>query len=272
MADKQIRRAGVVVLLGLVLGGIFFGAGMLQLELESIPESLRQPEPGHLHHPARRYASSYCATIWRVTVSSLIAANDITDVRDLHVGQVLKIPGYTSYAAIDGDSHGADYSSERPTRVFAWPVDHGEISSGFGIRNGTMHDGVDIAAPVGTPVHAAESGSVIYSGRLRGYGNVIILRHDDHYVTVYGHNSSNLVREGDSVARGQVIGSIGESGAHHRSQPPFPRCAATMSRATRSPTCRGPTRPPESPLLAIAAPSIFVASRAFLIRSGRMPQ
>ncbi len=75
-----------------------------------------------------------------------------------------------------------------------------------------MHDGLDIAAPVGTPVHAAEGGTVIYSGRLRGYGNVIIVRHDEHYVTVYGHNSENLVREGDSVARGQVIGSIGASG------------------------------------------------------------
>jgi murein DD-endopeptidase MepM/ murein hydrolase activator NlpD len=211
LADKQIRRAGVVVLLGLVLGGIFFGAGCSSSNSNRYPNHFASRSQGTyiiqrgdtLHHIAQRYG---------VTVSSLIAANDITDVRDLHVGQVLKIPGYTSYAAIDGDSHGADYSSERPTRIFAWPVEHGEISSGFGIRNGTMHDGVDIAAPVGTPVHAAESGSVIYSGRLRGYGNVIILRHDDHYVTVYGHNSSNLVREGDSVARGQVIGSIGESG------------------------------------------------------------
>ena len=111
--------------------------------------------------------------------------------------------------------------------MFAWPVEHGEISSGFGIRNGTMHDGVDIAAPVGTPVHAAEGGTVIYSGRLRGYGNVIIVRHDDHYVTVYGHNSSNLVREGDAVSRGQIIAISARAGA-----PParicISRCAATI--------------------------------------------
>jgi murein DD-endopeptidase MepM/ murein hydrolase activator NlpD len=209
LTDKQIRRAGVVVLLGLVLGGIFFAAGCSSSTSNRYTNPFASRTQGTyviqrgdtLHHIAQRYG---------VSVSSLITANNITDVRDLHVGEVLKIPGYTSYAAIDG--HGADYSSERPTRIFAWPVEHGEISSGFGIRNGTMHDGVDIAAPVGTPVHAAESGSVIYSGRLRGYGNVIIVRHDDHYVTVYGHNSSNLVREGDSVARGQVIGSIGESG------------------------------------------------------------
>ena len=199
----------MVVLLGLVLGGIFFAAGCSSSSSNRLSNHLSSRSQGTyviqrgdtLHHIAQRYG---------VSVSSLISANNITDVRDLHVGQVLKIPGYTSYAAIDGG--GADYSAERPTRIFAWPVAQGEISSGFGIRNGTMHDGVDIAAPVGTPVHAAESGTVIYSGRLRGYGNVIIVRHDDHYVTVYGHNSSNLVREGDSVTRGQVIGSIGESG------------------------------------------------------------
>ena len=138
-------------------------------------------------------------------------ANGISNSHDLEVGQVLTIPGSYSYASIFGGSR-RDYSSESPTRIFAWPINQGVISSGFGIRNGSMHDGVDIAAPVGTPVHAAESGSVIFSGRLRGYGNVIILRHDDHYVTVYGHNSANLVREGDDVTRGQVIGRIGESG------------------------------------------------------------
>ena len=156
-----------------------------------------------LHRIAQRYG---------VSVSRLMAANGIDDPHDLEVGQVLTIPGSLSYASIFGGSRSGDYSSERPTRIFAWPIYQGVISSGFGIRNGSMHEGVDIAAPVGTPVHAAESGSVIYSGRLRGYGNVIIIRHDDHYVTVYGHNSVNLVREGDSVARGQEIGRIGESG------------------------------------------------------------
>jgi murein DD-endopeptidase MepM/ murein hydrolase activator NlpD len=198
----------VVAVLSFVLGGMLVVAGCSS-STSSAPSSNYTRTQGTytvrrgdtLHHIAQRYG---------VSVSSLMSANGISDPRALDVGQVLTIPGYTSYGAID--NYGADYSSERPSRIFAWPVDAGQISSPFGMRNGSMHDGVDIAAPVGTPVHAAESGAVIYSGRLRGYGNVIILRHDDHYVTVYGHNSTNLVREGDSVSRGQLIGNIGESG------------------------------------------------------------
>jgi len=206
LADKKIGRAGVVAVLGLVLGGMLIVAGCSTSKTTTTYTGRTQGtytvrRGDTLHHIAQRYG---------VSVSSLMSANGISDPRALEVGQLLTIPGYTSYGAID--NYGADYSSERPSRIFAWPVYHGEISSGFGIRNGTMHDGVDIAAPIGTPVHAAESGSVIYAGRLRGYGNVIIVRHDDHYVTVYGHNSANLVREGDSVARGQVIGTIGDSG------------------------------------------------------------
>lgn len=207
MADRVIRRAGAVAVLGFVLGGMLVVTGCF-----SSPPTPSFIHPSRtqgtytvkrgdtLHHIAQRYG---------VSVSSLMSANGISDPRTLDVGQVLTIPGYTSYGATDNS---ADYSSERPSHIFAWPVEQGQISSGFGMRNGSMHDGVDIAAPVGTPVHAAESGTVIYSGRLRGYGNVIILRHDDHYVTVYGHNSTNLVREGDSVARGQLIGNIGDSG------------------------------------------------------------
>jgi murein DD-endopeptidase MepM/ murein hydrolase activator NlpD len=86
------------------------------------------------------------------------------------------------------------------------------VTSGFGIRHGTMHDGVDIAAPLGTAVRAADSGTVVFVGKLNGYGNTVIIRHSDNYVTVYGHNSRVLVSEGTSVARGQNIAEVGTSG------------------------------------------------------------
>ena len=88
----------------------------------------------------------------------------------------------------------------------------GIVSSPFGIRNGVMHDGVDIAAPAGTPVNAADDGVVIYCGRLRGYGNVVILQHTQGYVTVYGHNQRNLVSDGQRVRRGQQIAELGSTG------------------------------------------------------------
>jgi murein DD-endopeptidase MepM/ murein hydrolase activator NlpD len=98
------------------------------------------------------------------------------------------------------------------SRRFSWPVPGGEVSSGFGIRDGVMHDGVDIRAPLGTAVRAADGGVVIFSGHLRGYGNVVIIRHDDHYATVYGHNLRNLVPAGDRVARGQIVATVGNTG------------------------------------------------------------
>jgi murein DD-endopeptidase MepM/ murein hydrolase activator NlpD len=75
-----------------------------------------------------------------------------------------------------------------------------------------MHEGVDIAAPAGTPVRAAAAGQVIFVGRMRGYGNLVIVQHQDHFVSVYAHDSANLVREGQIVRQGQVIGRVGRSG------------------------------------------------------------
>jgi murein DD-endopeptidase MepM/ murein hydrolase activator NlpD len=105
-------------------------------------------------------------------------------------------------------------ASQQPFAIprFDWPLARGTLSSGFGVRHGAMHEGVDIAAPVGTPVMAAASGRVIFAGRMRGYGKIIIIQHENHYVTVYAHDSTNLVREGQMVSRGQVIGRVGRTG------------------------------------------------------------
>jgi len=92
-----------------------------------------------------------------------------------------------------------------------WPVE-GKITSNFGPRRGSFHDGLDIAAPLGTPILAAANGEVIYSGALRGYGNLVILRHRDGYVTVYAHTQKNLVQEGERVRRGQAIARVGQTG------------------------------------------------------------
>ncbi len=148
-----------------------------------------------------------------VSVGQLMTANGLSDPRDLRVGQVLIIPGGSGAVPLArSDGTGYPYRGLRDSRQFEWPVGHGVVSSGFGIRNGAMHDGVDISAPEGTPVRAADAGEVIFSGNLHGYGNTVIVRHDSHYATVYGHNEVNLVHEGDRVARGQTIAELGATG------------------------------------------------------------
>ena len=96
---------------------------------------------------------------------------------------------------------------------FRWPL-KGRIIRGFGKRpDGTRNEGINIAAPTGTQVHASEAGVVAYAGNeLKGYGNLILVRHDDGFVTAYAHADRMLVRRGDNVRRGQVIARAGKTG------------------------------------------------------------
>lgn len=94
---------------------------------------------------------------------------------------------------------------------FAWPI-RGRLTSRFGMRNGSRHDGIDIAAPPGREIRAAADGRVVYSQRLRGYGNLILVKHPDNFFTAYAHNSKNLVKKGRRVKKGQVIAKVGSTG------------------------------------------------------------
>jgi murein DD-endopeptidase MepM/ murein hydrolase activator NlpD len=97
-------------------------------------------------------------------------------------------------------------------KCLEWPV-RGEVAARFGTRGGVQHDGIDIVAPEGTPVVAAESGRVVYSGDgIKGYGNMILVKHDGGLITVYAHNAANDVADGAAVARGQKIASVGRTG------------------------------------------------------------
>lgn len=102
-------------------------------------------------------------------------------------------------------------SSQVSSRGFVWPLS-GLITSNYGPRKEGHHDGVDIAAESGHPISAARAGRVIFSDRLSGYGNVVILEHADGFTTVYAHNQRNLVRKGNTVARGAEIALVGRTG------------------------------------------------------------
>ena len=138
---------------------------------------------------------------YNVKLESIVAANSITDASKISAGQQLRIPNVP----------GARLSINN----FIWPV-RGRISSPYGVRvlNGRkeFHAGIDIGGPTGTNIVAAESGRVSYTGYMRGYGNVIILSHERGYSTVYGHNLVNLVKKGQSVKKGSVIGKVGRTG------------------------------------------------------------
>ena len=94
---------------------------------------------------------------------------------------------------------------------FIWPV-QGVLTSGFGPRWGRMHTGIDIAAPAGTPIHAAKAGEVIYAGWINGYGNTVLVDHGDGVATLYGHQSRIGSTEGQILNQGDVLGFVGSTG------------------------------------------------------------
>lgn len=177
------------------------------------PEPERSPE--RRIHVVRRGE-----TVWRIsrwygtTVRAIAHANRLEDPTQIRVGQLLIIPPGTSRLVPDSDrawtrSHPDGRSAPRR---FVWPVE-GLVTSGFGMRNGAHHDGLDIPARTGTPIRAAEAGRVIHSdAKLSGYGNMIILKHTGAFSTVYAHNRRNLVKVGEFVEKGQIIGEVGRTG------------------------------------------------------------
>jgi len=97
---------------------------------------------------------------------------------------------------------------------FLWPVT-GRVLAGFGPQDGGLHnDGINVAAPRGTPVRAAENGVVAYVGNeLRGFGNLLLIKHADNWVTAYAHTDEVLVDHGEKVERGQIVARVGSSGS-----------------------------------------------------------
>lgn len=103
------------------------------------------------------------------------------------------------------------FSGKLKPGEFIWPV-AGVINSPYGQRWGRPHDGIDIGGESGDPVVASASGEVVFSGKLGGYGNLIVIKHDNGLFTAYGHNKKNLVQEGDRVRQGKRIARLGRTG------------------------------------------------------------
>ncbi|RKT24533.1 LysM domain-containing protein [Paraburkholderia sp. RAU2J] len=157
----------------------------------------------------------------RQSVQSIVRWNNLTNPDSIEVGQVLRVapPGGTASTsgAVRSSGNGSASAAPRPapaesapasTISLVWPAD-GTVIRRF---NGANSKGIDISAAAGTPVVAAASGTVVYAGNgLRGYGNLLILKHDSEYLTAYAHNRVLLVKEGESVKRGQKIAEMGDT-------------------------------------------------------------
>ncbi len=121
-------------------------------------------------------------------------------------------PGLPPLAAVDRYLPQPIDESKPPAKGFAWPA-KGVFTSGYGPRWGRMHKGIDIAAPTGTPIHAAADGVVVSAGWNRGgYGKLVDIRHADGTLTRYAHNSKIIVRKGQQVQQGQRISLMGSTG------------------------------------------------------------
>jgi len=153
-----------------------------------------------------------------VPYEELARINSIRDPGQIRIGQRIFVPGAARQlpvAIITPVETQATRTTPETTgndsAALLWPVS-GTVHSGYGPRGATFHDGIDIAAVEGTPIRAVEQGEVIYSDQLRGYGNIVIVRHDGGIISVYAHNQMNLVRQGQRVARGEEIARVGSTG------------------------------------------------------------
>lgn len=159
------------------------------------------------------------AEVYDVHLKVLQRANAIRDADSIKVGQRLWIPGARRVLRVPVTAK--TLAKKKPPRSRAkktmtgylvWPV-QGVLTSRFGRRKGRNHDGIDIAAKKGTPIFAAAAGRVVLSGwGPTGYGLMVIIKHPNHLITVYAHNSKNHVKENAIVRQGQRIASIGSTG------------------------------------------------------------
>lgn len=163
-------------------------------------------------------------TVYGVSRSNGIQMNELARLNDLkppfalNVGQKLNLPGRSASAPTRQVA-----VIPPPPKItgkgFMWPI-QGRVISNYGPKEAGYHnDGINIAAPVGSSVYASESGVVVHAdNKLAGYGNLILIKHQNGWVTAYAHNQALMVKKGDQVRRGDVIAQVGQTGRVTRPQ------------------------------------------------------
>jgi len=194
-----------------------------------------------IYHPVTQGVTLYRISLaYNIPIAKLVEANGLTSPSALKVGQKIFIPGAKAVLSVapslplssleKRDLESSLETEEKPMPSasvekeagkppwlgkeldIVWPIP-GKINSPFGPRRKKLHAGIDIASPSYQEVKAAMDGEVVLSRKSRtGYGNVVVLRHDLGYTTIYGHMNVMIAREGESVRQGQAIGGVGSTG------------------------------------------------------------
>ena len=151
------------------------------------------------------------------TVESLkqTALADTRETREEYLHEVEALAAQSAVLAAQireaQEGAGSTGTGQPSAAGFIWPCD-GVVVSGFGMRWGRMHEGIDLSCAFGTPIRASASGTVIYAGWLGGYGNLVVIDHGNSLSTAYAHASSILVGVGQAVAQGETVALIGSTG------------------------------------------------------------
>lgn len=180
-------------------------------------------------HVVKKGETGYgISRMYGVTVAALMQENGIRAPYTLEIGQKLRLPGgaaatttqtasrtptVTRPAQTTGRTVARPTPPQRSASGFDWPVE-GRLASRFGPKEDGLHnDGINILAQQGTPVRSSDAGVVVYaSNALEGYGHLLLVKHAGGWITAYAHNERLLVREGQTVKKGQIIARVGRTG------------------------------------------------------------
>jgi murein DD-endopeptidase MepM/ murein hydrolase activator NlpD len=210
VAAFRPRELPIALALGLLVGGCQLFQRQPPLHAAAPAGTWHVVAPGESLETIARRAD--------VPMADLVEINGLADPADARPGRLIFIlasPGQAPRAAAPAGSAPLPALVVGGGAPLRWPLAAGRIVVGspFGTREGRPHEGIDLPAPVGTPVFAAADGRVAYAGNgIRGYGNMIVVRHAGDLLTVYAHNSVLLVSQGQPVRAGDRIALVGQSG------------------------------------------------------------
>jgi len=186
---------------------------------------------GEVRHRVEKGQTLYrIAKTYGLSVDELMRANGIDDPRELKAGEALLIPGAQKPTpkVVEADAPeptppsrplAPSQEKRQPKAVkvgtsngpLSWPL-RGVLYARFGRKGKEPHDGIDLAAPAGSPVKTAAPGTTLYAGEQKGYGLIVIVQHEGELVTLYAHNRDVRVKTGQKVRAGQVVATVGDSG------------------------------------------------------------